>query len=128
MKLAWIAALVSFLVCEPVASNDGKNYQMQLGADAIAVCKSIEDARSNLEASFVCLSWVNGAVQGAAITFSLEKEKPSYCTPDDGGSNQQYAEVFLKFLRDNPAKRHLPAIYLFHQAMAEAFPCNYANK
>ncbi|WP_420794378.1 Rap1a/Tai family immunity protein [Sphingosinicella microcystinivorans] len=97
---------------------------MQWGRDALATCAHTEDGgRRNSTAALTCLGWINGATQAAGGTISTEPEKPDYCTPGFGGSIGQYAAVFLKFLRDNPAKRHLPAIYLYHQAMAEAFPC-----
>lgn len=97
---------------------------MQWGRDVLATCAAYEDGgKRNPTAALICLGWINGAVQGASGTISTEPEKPNYCTPKFGGSIGQYTAVFLKFLRDHPEKLHLPAIYLFHQAMAQAFPC-----
>jgi len=99
-------------------------WNMLSGNDALSTCEAIENMDDeNLTPAFVCLSWVNGAVQGAKGTFSGNPEKPQYCTPQSGGTNGQFTAIFLKFLRANPEKLHLPAIYLFHQAMAKAFPC-----
>lgn len=108
----------------PVSAQINESIGMQLGKDALATCEITEEKTpSNYTIAFACLSWVNGAVQGAINTVSFDDRKPDYCTPQSGGSTKQYVDVFLKYLRDNPAKRHLPAIFLFHQAMAAAFPC-----
>ena len=115
----------SLALCIPVNSQaQSEALGMIWGKDALATCANIEDPpRRDVTAGMVCLSWVNGATQAASSSISYETEQPNYCTPTYGGSTGQYAAVFLKFLRDNPAKLHRPAIYLYHQAMAEAFPC-----
>lgn len=125
LKRTTFGALFAALTfnASPVASQSNP-FGMLWGKDALEACSHIEDRRSrDATLGLVCVSWVNGAVQGAAHTFTSEPEKPNYCTPGYGGSNGQYAAVFLKYLRDHPEKLHLPAIYVFHQSMAEAFPC-----
>lgn len=115
---------ISLALAGSPASAQSDPLGMQWGRDALTTCAHTEDGgRRNSTAALVCLGWINGAVQAFNGAVSLEPEKPNYCTPEFGGSTGQYAAVFLQFLRQNPAKRHLPAIYLFHQAMAEAFPC-----
>lgn len=106
------------------ADGPTKMLGMQSGQDAYSACANTEKpVGDEVTAAFVCLSWINGAVQGAIATKSLNEDKPEYCAPEVGGSTGQYADIFMKFLRDNPEKRHRPAIMLFHQAMAKAFPC-----
>lgn len=120
-----ICGIVGAVLGVMPASAQSDPLQMLWGRDALATCSHAEGGeKRNTTAGLVCLGWINGAVQGAFRTMTLETEKPEYCTPSVGGSNGQYVAVFLKFLRDNPAKRHQPAIYLFHQSMAEAFPCS----
>jgi hypothetical protein len=126
MKITIMAATLcsSLALGVSPASAQSAPLAMQWGRDTLATCAHTEDGgRRNSTAALICLGWINGATQAAAGTISTEPEKPDYCTPGFGGSTGQYAAVFLKFLRDNPAKQHLPAIYLFHQAMAQAFPC-----
>jgi hypothetical protein len=121
MLSAFGAALI---VASGEACAQAQALAMQWGRDALSTCGYTEDGGTrNMTAAFVCLSWVSGAVQAASGTVSLEREKPDYCTPEFGGSTGQYVAVYLKYLRDHPEKLHLPSIYLFHQAMAEAFPC-----
>ena len=45
-----------------------------------------------------------------------------YCRPK-GVTVGQAGDVFCKFLRENPARRHYVAAFLFSAAMAEAWPC-----
>lgn len=111
----WAVMLSLPMVCQAAPPASGMVY----GKDALQVCSS-EQEQSILN----CISWINGAVQGAHLTFTLSADKPRYCTPETGGSLGQYRDVFVKFLRENPAKRHELGIYLFHQAMAQAFPCD----
>lgn len=123
-NLAAVAVFSSLAFGYSPASAQSDPLGMMWGRDALATCEYAEDGgKRNSTAALICLGWVNGAVQAAAGTISTKPEKPDYCTPGFGGSTGQYVAVFMKFLRDNPAKQHLPAIYLFHQAMAEAFPC-----
>lgn len=127
MKLNFAAVIIisASLIGAP-AHAQSDPLAMQWGRDALATCSHTENLRArgtDSTSALICLGWINGAVQAAGNSISLNPEKPNYCTPKFGGSTGQYAAVFLKFLRDNPAKRHLPAIYLFHQSMAEAFPC-----
>lgn len=114
---AFVAASVIPLPAKAEALNE--NLNMGYGKDALATCSSNKISPDG----YVCLAWINGAAQVAAFSISVEVvEAPSYCAPDMGTTGQ-YRDIFVKFLRENPAKRHLPAMFLFHQAMAEAFPC-----
>ena len=121
MKLgtAATAFIGAVLLCVPAFCQAAPPaFGMIYGKNALEVCSSEQD-----QSVLNCLSWINGAIQGASFTISLNPKKPRYCTPETGGSLGQYRDVFLKFLRDSPEKRHELGIYLFHQAMAQAFPC-----
>lgn len=93
---------------------------MMTGNDARAICLNIEKP-ANIE-GLICAAWINGAVQGAVDTISLNGNKPEYCEPK-GIPISQYSAIFVKYLNDNPDKLHLPSIFLFHQAIAKSFPC-----
>lgn len=121
--VAIIAIWVTFGEALP-ASAQANNLMMQSGSDALATCGRWESRDPNdSTASWVCLAWINGATQAANSTISYVDQKPTYCTPRVGGSVGQYVAVFVRYLREHPERLHLPAIYLYHQSMAEAFPC-----
>ena len=71
--------------------------------------------------SEICLSWVSGMHMMHGLMVGL-KRKPLYCRPA-GVINSQAVQIYQTFLRNNPAKLHLPADALFVFAMQEAFPC-----
>ncbi len=70
----------------------------------------------------VCIGFVLG------VTTSLASaEKPLVCIPANVEDGQLYAMV-LKFLRDNPEKRHLPARITVAMTLAQAgFLCQPTN-
>lgn len=125
MSLRFIAsAVIALTTLSDSAAAQSTHLAMQSGSDALETCAGLDDPRSRASTEgYVCLSWVSGAVQGASQTVSLQPEKPTYCSPRLQGTTGQYVAVFLRYLENHPEKLHLPAIYLFHQAMAEAFPC-----
>ena len=122
--IASLIASIGLSLAAPAYSQN-KAYGMQTGNDALTACQAGDRDQSSQDftLAIACLSWINGAVQTAEPTDRSTPLKPSYCTPESGGSTGQYKDVFVAFLRNNPAIRHQPAIFLFHQAMASAFPC-----
>jgi hypothetical protein len=44
--------------------------------------------------------------------------------PGEGVTQEQIADVVIKWLDKHPEKRNLPAPYLIMKALNEAFPCN----
>jgi hypothetical protein len=61
-------------------------------------------------------------MRDAAVTYSL-KRLGSFCTPDHA-TVQQAADVFCKYLRDSPERRHSTGAILFGEAMANAGRAN----
>jgi hypothetical protein len=45
-----------------------------------------------------------------------------YCIPDQV-TMEQVTDVFCSYLRDTPQDRHVPATFLFQNAMQKAWPC-----
>jgi hypothetical protein len=84
-----------------------------------------------------CLSYIVGAADGAAVgstrasayydkdgDLKFDKSRKLFlpCTPD-GVTALQVTDVVIKYLRENPAQRHLPAASLVVDALHHAFPC-----
>ncbi|WP_285711596.1 Rap1a/Tai family immunity protein [Erythrobacter oryzae] len=107
-----------------IAQADMPAQTMQFGNHALAMCGSPETEQDG----WICMSWINGAMNAARIGRSVTPEAPDYCTPPHGGTIAQYRDLFVAFLKEHPDKQHLPAIFLFHQAMAAAFPCGKTSK
>ena len=94
---------------------------MKTGSHAKIVCDP--DNRTTAD-KFICVGWVNGFVQGSALTVSYAVEYPDFCLPSEGGSVGQYIAVFNRYLEEHPERLHLAAAQLFREALAEAFPCS----
>ena len=71
--------------------------------------------------SELCLSWASGMHMMHGLMVGL-KRQPLYCRPA-GVINSQVILIYQAYLRNNPAKLHLPADALFVWAMQESFPC-----
>lgn len=103
--------LIAFLLGLPVGSQaENMNSQMYF-----ALCSDVPKVTFNAGA---CV----GFVIGAHSTFAYTGVKAPFCEPESG-NNQQYAQVWVKYLKDNPQTHHLPAIVTYLDSMARAFPC-----
>lgn len=67
-----------------------------------------------------CSTYVAGATDG--IAFGANNAVP-YCIPA-GVTLGQMVDVYLGYLKDRPADRHLDAVYLVTDAMWSAWPCS----
>ena len=67
-----------------------------------------------------CSGYLAGILDTLELTGS-ERGLRSNCAPKD--SFAQLRDVVTAYLRNNPAKRHLPAVNLIAAAFFEAFPC-----
>ena len=63
----------------------------------------------------LCLGLVTGYLEGLRLSFD--------CGKLDGVTREQLKDVVVKFLRDNPAERHLPAVMLASRPYYLAFKC-----
>jgi len=88
--------------------------------------------------SAVCLGFVmglhRGFVYGSMVTWltagnitksknlSYDKLAQFYCLPA-GVTNGQTQAIFVKYLTQNPERRHEPGESLFVEALARAYPC-----
>lgn len=63
------------------------------------------------------------------MNFMLRVHKiHSLSCPPESITVQQNLDIFIKFLEENPAVRHLPTTMLFEQAVIQAFPCTDNKK
>ena len=56
------------------------------------------------------------------MLLSIKRKYYSWCPPDNS-TTQQYFDIFMKYLRDNPQQRHKPFTYLLMTSLSKAFPC-----
>ena len=119
-----LAAMLSVFYAVP-ASAQNEHLRMRTGNDALTTCTS--NFENEILAPSICLAWMKGVRDGHYLTMAFAKyERPVWCTPSNV-TNQQFRDIFVKFLQDNPGRRHeLPAA-LYVEALIEAFPCAEPN-
>jgi hypothetical protein len=82
----------------------------------------------------ICMMYLQGFSEGMMLFPSLAgipaetnlSDVYGYCIPK-GVSNEQVTDVFIKYLKDNPAERHKPAAILALLSLRAAFPCPKAQ-
>ena len=85
----------------------------------------VADAEANKD---WCTAYIQGAQQTIALVrFDTSKVYASSC-PENSVTNQQAQDVIIKYLRDHPENRHLPAPSLIALALHDAFPCISSKK
>ncbi|WP_156254990.1 Rap1a/Tai family immunity protein [Sandarakinorhabdus oryzae] len=93
---------------------------MATGAHLEAVCSD----RANTARQLICLSWINGASQGNGWFKSLNPVLlPDYCPPNLNFNLVQYRDIVLAHIGKTRTARNDPAIVVFRQALAGAYPC-----
>ena len=85
---------------------------------------------SDLYARGICLGYVEGvadageqeALAGASVTGASTLGIWRWCIPT-GTASGQARDIVVKFLRENPAQRHLAAASVVASALQHAWPC-----
>lgn len=97
----------------PMAMNNGHHAKV--------ICGNGTDLANKL----VCISWLNGASAGNGWTQSRAPAVfPDYCPPAVDFNLEQRRALFMEYLnKASEGKLGEPAILLFREAMAGAYPC-----
>lgn len=110
----WVAGFVLTL-CTAPAWADSKT-----GNDLYEACSKPEPPETvdNAAGRIACGNYVSGALDG----FRMTKEGQTLLTLPPEVSGVQAQDVVLKYLKDHPEQRHLPAAFLVISALLKAFP------
>lgn len=75
--------------------------------------------------SALCMGYLIGMSDSAMRLRLIGSGDPRYCfKPPQQTSYQQWYDIFIAYLRANPALRHHHTVDLYMAALAEAFPCS----
>lgn len=85
------------------------------GNELLDLCSS-----KRSEKQLLCLGLVSGYYDGMQYAFTCDRAGPKVIV-------QQLVDIVLKFLRDNPADRHIAAAALSFRAFRLAFDCKERN-
>ena len=86
--------------------------------------KSVEQLRSSTEKmQFThCVGYARGVADTIQLWAGAEGDKAPACIPEKATA-QQLIDIGFKYIRENPAERHLPANALLMRAFRVAWPC-----
>lgn len=93
---------------------------MQACSAMVAMMDSGRDAR--LIQAGTCAGYVVGFINGIQAAVTASKTERLFCPPD-GWTAAQMARVVHKYLTENPAELHEPALLVSFTALSRAFPC-----
>lgn len=106
-----ILALLLLSVGTPVwAATDGNSLYEQ--------CNRTAQTNNDAAALIACNNYIVGVIDGYRMT----KEGYDWLQIPDGVKGQQLQDIVLKYLIDNPEKRHWAAVILVMNAVNTAFP------
>jgi hypothetical protein len=108
-----VIALATLLVASEARA------QQHTGNEIYEICR-LAPAKEN----GLCLGYVMGVIETWEFARDLFKfqHEPPWCWPD-GVDYEQLVDIVTAQLRDHPETRHLSAVLLVWQALAERFPC-----
>lgn len=121
---AWIAAaaLIGTLASGGAMADGNKFLE-----NCQDVVKKMDDENSEI-LNPMGMGYCYGMLEGVRTTLMVVNEalplKSRFCFPKVGINNGQAARIVTKYLRDNPAKLHLPEAFLVISAYQKAFPCS----
>lgn len=98
-------------------SRDNPVALIRSGNDLLEACGGNDPVNS-----IACLSFLRGTMRGFRGGLSYAHQAQAFCPPDTA-TLAQFRDVTLKFLRDNPAERHMDGDYLIVKAMIGSYPC-----
>jgi hypothetical protein len=124
-RIAALVALV-FLVSEE-ASGELRNMTTCLDVthDCGLVGKQIDDPVEAMR-MLACVQYLRGIFDGIIVSqMATEKliGKKIMCSPPDGISGEQMANIVVKWVHDHPADQHQTPRLCATVAFREAFPC-----
>lgn len=81
-----------------------------------------DDAKNVTNDAYHCAGYVQGARDIGDLFGARPNGGPLWCLPGEV-STEQTIRVVVKYLKENPADLHRPAVALVAVALASAFPC-----
>jgi Ssp1 endopeptidase immunity protein Rap1a len=118
MNIRTIAVAIAVAIsASTAAAEDGNSWSSR--------CRITPEQRSTTTEGMWLMN-CSGYARGVADTIQLwrgaEGDKAPACIPEKV-TTQQLIDVGLRFMRENPAERHLPAGVLLTRAFSLAWPC-----
>lgn len=118
------ALFFAILVSSVVALQQDSKPRLPYGSgnDYLTVCGPVDEKQdlssTELKDFIACVSYLKGIHDGVEEA----TDKKPYCAPGEV-TYHQAGRVLVKYMRENPARLHLPVATLYIMAMKDAFAC-----
>jgi hypothetical protein len=123
-KILIVGSVLSFLATGSVSQEKStpQVQAFQTGNQLLEFCEGKSDADTDF-----CVGYITGSADHftftkALLKFAKQGGEGGTCLPERA-TPQQLADVFVKYAKNHPEERHLPAQYVISAAWHEAFPC-----
>lgn len=90
----------------------------QTGNGLLGLCRSSDNSREML----ACYSYLKGTLDGWLTSENTFRNEPSFCIPK-GVTLIQLRDILVRWLDDNPERRHAEGSALIVNAIVRSFPC-----
>lgn len=90
---------------------------VETGNDLLVTCSEVDS-----QLGTACMFYIRGITEGFFGALAATRQPQAFCVPDTV-TLIQMRDVIVKWLRDNPDKRHFGANVLIIGIMKAAFPC-----
>lgn len=115
-----MAVVAGALVSSSLHAAPGEGFDMFTGNGFLQNCSQTLTSENGFRLG-VCFGWLMGFLDQDGLKPANQRY---ICRPVDA-PNRQLMDVVLKYLRENPEKRHWPIPMLAQNALVGAFPCNH---
>ncbi|WP_394731281.1 Rap1a/Tai family immunity protein [Altererythrobacter sp. GH1-8] len=100
----------------PTLAQTGYGPSYETGNDLSQSCKDLTYAQQDF-----CRGFVFGLAHG--FRYQVFSGAGSICIPV-GVASSQLLDVVMKYIRENPEKRHLTTVEIVQTSLSQAFPCS----
>ena len=90
----------------------------QTGNGLLGLCRSSDNSREML----ACYSYLKGTLDGWLTSENTFRNGPSFCIPE-GVTLIQLRDILVRWLDENPERRHEEGSALIVNAIVRSFPC-----
>lgn len=87
----------------------------------VTMCNNTDPARPNNASE--CIAYLRGVYEGGTVGFYLGQKRLLFCPKQPIRQSNELRAIFLRYVRDNPAKLGNDLGFIVVRAFTEAFPC-----
>jgi hypothetical protein len=119
---SWLLVLAVLCGHAHAQSKDGAFF-LQACSAAVQQFEGGKLSPQESQAALSCSSYLSGFTDAISLTSSTTLGRRSVCFPEKGIADPQAADIFVKYLRQNPQSLQSAGRASLYVALVRAFPC-----